>query len=144
MSTSRITPSMLTVPSGKYNISYTRPRDSFYLPDPMFPPLQLSWVSGETTEGDAQPGMINIPPSAEHREPREPCFQDTVRGGQSKLHREKDFSPVIPPAAPHSTFNSPTFERLGLVGKRMSNLTSERFGRSHSELEPPSSPDGVV
>ena len=50
VTTSRITSSTLTVPSGLAlaygyaNISYIWTRDSFHLPDPMFPP-RLSRVS---------------------------------------------------------------------------------------------------
>ena len=99
VTTSRITPSTLAVPPGLAlaygyaNISYTEPRVSFQLPDPIFPPMRLSRVSGETAEEDALPGMMDIPPSEEHRGPR---FRKTVRGGQDKLHSGRDFSPMMP------------------------------------------------
>ena len=50
VTTSRITLSTLTVPSdltlayGYANISYTGPRDSFHLPDPIFPPMRFSGI----------------------------------------------------------------------------------------------------
>ena len=88
VTSSRITPSAFTVPSGLAltygyaNISYTGPRDSFHLPDPMFPPMRLSRASGETAEEDARPSMRGVPPSEEHRVPG---FRDTVQGGLGKL-----------------------------------------------------------
>ena len=69
VTTSRITPSTLTVPSGLAlaygyaNISYTGPRDSFHLPNPIFPPMRLSRVSGETAKGDARPDFSPLIPS---------------------------------------------------------------------------------
>ena len=72
---SRITPSTITAPSGSAlpcgnaNNLYTGPRDSIHLPDPMFSPMRLSQVSGETTEQDARPGMFHIPRTDEHGEP---------------------------------------------------------------------------
>ena len=124
VTTSRITPSAVTKPAGLAlayvyaNFSYTGPRDSFHIPDPMFPPMRLLRASGEMAEGDARPSRIDIPPSEEHWEP---CFQDTVRGGQGKLHRGRDFSPLIPPTAPHSTFNSSNLDRVDLGGERVPN-----------------------
>ena len=115
--TSRITPSTLTVSSslalayGYANISYTGARNSFDLPDPIFPPMRLSRVSGEMAEEDARHGRIDTPSSEEQRRP---YFRDTARGGQDKLHRGKDFSLLIPPAAPHSTLDGSNLDRLDL------------------------------
>ena len=145
--TSMITLSTLTMPSGLAlahgyaNIFCTRPRDSLHLTDLIFPPIRLLRVSGETAEENAQPGMMDIPISEEHREP---CFRDTVPRGQGKLHRGRDFSPLIPPAAPHSTFNSSNVDRLHLGGERIPSVASERFGRAHSEPELLSSRGGPV
>ena len=56
LTTSRITPSALTMPSGlalAYSyakISYTESRDSFHLPDPIFPPMRFSRASAKTAE----------------------------------------------------------------------------------------------
>ena len=58
VTTSRITPSALTVPSGLVLASRT---------------------SGETAREDARLGMMDMTPTKEHREP---CFQDMVRGEQ--------------------------------------------------------------
>ena len=95
VTTSRITPPALTVPSGLAlaygyaNISYTGPRDSFHLPDPIFPPIRLSRASAETAE-DVRPSTSGVPPSEQERES---SFRDTVRGGRGKLQegRNDDF-----------------------------------------------------
>ena len=126
---------------GYANILYTGPRDSFHLLYPIFPPMRLSRVSVETAEEDARPGMVDIPPSEEHRVP---CFLDTVRGEQYKLYRGKDFSPLIPPAAPHSTLDASNSDRLDLSGDRVPSMALERFARTHSGPEVPSGCGGVV
>ena len=142
-----VTRSAFTVPSGLAlaygyaNISYTGPRDSFHLPDPIFPPMRRSRASGETVEEDVRPSTRGVPPS---EQPRETGFRDTVRGGQGKLHRGGDFSPLLPPAAQHSTFNSPNVDRLGLGEERLTNETSGQSGRVHSRPEVPSGRGGVV
>ena len=124
VTTSRITSSTLAVPPGfalaygYSNISYTRPRELFHLPDPIFLLMRLSRLPGETKEEHARPNALDTQPSEAHREP---CFQDTIRRGQGKLHRGRDFSPLIPPAARHSTFNSFNVDRLGLWEERVPN-----------------------
>ena len=92
VTTSRITPPALTVPSGLAwaygyaNISYTGPRDSFHLPDPIFPPIRLSRASAETAEENLRPSTRGVPPSEQERES---SFRDTVRGGRGKLQEGK-------------------------------------------------------
>ena len=101
VTTSRITsaptmPSGLALACGYANNSCTGPRDSFHLPDPIFPPMRRPRASGETAVEGVRPGTRGIPPSEEHREPD---FRDTVRGGLGKLHGGKNFSPLVSPAA---------------------------------------------
>ena len=103
--------------------------------------MRLSREQGETTAEDARPDRIDMPPSEAQREP---SFQDTVGGGPDKLHRGRDFSPLIPPTALHSTFNSSNLDRLNLSGERIPNVASEPFGCAHSGPEVISSRGGVV
>ena len=145
VTTSRITPSALTMPPGLAlaygyaNISYTGPRDSFHLPDPMFPPMRPSRVSAEMIEEEAQRSTrrpSDLSPN--------PSFRDTVRGGLGKPHRETNFSPLIPPAAQHGTFDSTSVDRLGLGGEGIPVETSERCGRTHSRPEALGSRGGPI
>ena len=58
-----------------------------------------------------------------------------MRGGLGKPHGERNFSPLVPPAAQHDTFDSTNVDRLGLGGEGIPDATSERCGRVHSRPE---------
>ena len=94
--------------------------------------MRLSRASGETAKEDARPSTRGVPPSDEHREPG---FRDTVRGGLGKLHGARNFTPPVPPAAQHGTFDSSNVDRLDLSEEGIPDVTSERFGRAHSGRE---------
>ena len=147
VTTSRITSSALTMPSGLglaygyTNIINTGPRDSLYLPDPIFPPMRPSRASAEITEEDVRPSTRGVSPS---EQPREPSFRDTVRGGLGKPQREKNFSPLVPPAAQHGTFDSTSVDRLGLGREGIPDETYERCGRAHSRTEALGSRGGPI
>ena len=55
------------------------------------------------------------------------CEEDWV-----KSHRERNFSPLVPPAAQHGTFESTIVDRLGLGEEGIPDETSERCDRAHS------------
>ena len=124
VTTSRITPSALTMPSGLAlaygyaNINYTGPRDSFHLPDPIFPPMRPSRASAEITEEDVRPSARGVPPSEQRREP---SYQDKVRGGLGKPPGKRNFIPLVPPAAQHGTFDSSSADRLDCVPEGFGN-----------------------
>ena len=137
---SRITPSALTVPSGVAlahgyaNISYTGSRDSFHLPALIFPTMRLSRASAETAEEDMRTSTRGVPPSEQQREAN---FRDTVRRGLGKPHEVRNFSPLVPPAAQHSTFDSSNVDRLKCVPEGFGNRGGPlRDGRSDLHPNP--------
>ena len=124
VTTSRITPSALAMPAGLAlaygyaNITYTGPRDSLHLPNPIFPPTRPSRTSVEITEEDVRPSVRGVP-SSEQR--RETSYQDTVRGGPDKPSAKRNFSPLVPPAAQYSTLDSSSADRLDRVSEGFGN-----------------------
>ena len=91
--------------------------------------MRLSRALGEKAEEDVRPSTKGVPPL---EQPREIGFRYTVRGGQGKLHRGRNFSPLLTAAAPHSTFDSPNVIRLGLGEERLPNEASRQSGRVHA------------
>ena len=134
-------PSGLALAYGYANISYTRPRNSFHLPDPIFPTIEPSRASAEMIEEDVRPSTREVSPS---EQPRESTFRDTVRGGLGKPHRERNFSPLVLPAAQHGTFDSTSLDRLGLGGEGLPDETSKRCSRAHSRPEALDSRGGPI
>ena len=85
--------------------------------------------------------MRGVPLSEQQREPD---FRDTVRGGLGKLQGGRNFSPLVPAAAQHGTFDSTNVDRLGLGGEGIPDATSDWRGRAHSRPEVLDSRGGPV
>ena len=103
--------------------------------------MRLSRASAEKTEEDVRPSTRGVSPS---EQPRELSFRDTVRGGLGKPHRERNFSPLVPPTAQHGTFDSTSVDRVGLGGEGSPDETSERCGRAQSISEALGSRGGPI
>ena len=98
---------------------YLTVSDSLYLPDPIFPPTRPSRASVEITEEAVRPSARGIPSSEQQR--GEPSFQDIVRGRLDKPPGKRNFSPLVPPAAQHGTFDSSSADRLDHVPEGFGN-----------------------
>ena len=124
VTTSRITPSALAMPAGLAlaygyaNITYTGPRDSLHLPDPLFPPTRPSRASAQIAEEDTRTSVRGVPSSEQRGEPR---FQDIVRGGLGKPSEKRNFSPLVPPAAQYGTLDSSSADQLDRVSEGFGN-----------------------